>query len=33
LEIPALGGMVLDMDDMLIWLKHMEAPTIGSAET
>jgi CubicO group peptidase (beta-lactamase class C family) len=33
MEISGAGGMVSTMDDMLIWLKHMDAPTIGSAET
>ncbi|MGI9170419.1 MAG: serine hydrolase domain-containing protein, partial [Caulobacteraceae bacterium] len=33
MEITGMGGIVSTMDDMLIWLKHMDAPTIGSAET
>lgn len=33
MEISGAGGIVSTMDDMLIWLKHMDSPTIGSAET
>jgi CubicO group peptidase (beta-lactamase class C family) len=33
MEISGAGGMVSSMDDMLRWLKHMDAPTVGSAET
>jgi CubicO group peptidase (beta-lactamase class C family) len=33
LEISGAGGMVSTMDDMLLWLKHMDAPVIGTAET
>lgn len=33
MEISGMGGIVSTMDDMLLWLKHMDAPTIGSAET
>lgn len=27
------GGMVSTVDDMLLWLRHMSAPTVGSPET
>jgi CubicO group peptidase (beta-lactamase class C family) len=33
MEITGAGGMVSTMDDMLRWLKHMDAPVVGSAET
>ena len=33
LELTGAGGIVSTMDDMLIWLKHMDAPTVGSAQT
>lgn len=33
MEITGAGGMVSTMDDMLVWLKHMDAPTVGSAES
>lgn len=33
MEISAAGGMVSTMDDMLRWLKHMDAPVVGTAET
>lgn len=33
MEITGEGGLVSTMDDMLVWLKHMDAPTIGSSET
>lgn len=33
MEISGAGGMVSTMDDMLRWLKHMDAPVVGSAET
>ncbi|MEJ5979622.1 serine hydrolase domain-containing protein [Novosphingobium sp. PS1R-30] len=32
-EISGAGGIVSTMDDMLRWLRHMDIPTIGSAET
>lgn len=32
-EYDGAGGLVATMDDMLIWLKHMDAPTIGSVAT
>ncbi|MGV3481215.1 MAG: serine hydrolase domain-containing protein, partial [Sphingobium sp.] len=33
MEISGMGGMVSSMDDMLRWLRHMDAPVVGSAET
>lgn len=33
MEISGAGGLVSTMDDMLRWLKHMDAPVVGSAET
>jgi hypothetical protein len=33
LELTGAGGLVSTMDDMLVWLQHMDAPTIGSART
>lgn len=33
MEISGAGGMVSTMDDMLLWLKHMDAPVVGSRET
>lgn len=33
MEISGAGGMVSSMDDMLRWLKHMDAPFVGSVET
>lgn len=33
MELSAAGGMISTMADMLVWLKHMDAPVIGSAET
>ncbi|NIJ39377.1 CubicO group peptidase (beta-lactamase class C family) [Sphingopyxis panaciterrae] len=33
MEISGAGGMVSTMDDMLLWLRHMDAPTVGSSET
>lgn len=33
LEISGAGGIVSTMDDMLRWLRHMDAPVVGSAET
>lgn len=33
LELTGAGGLVSTMDDMLVWLKHMDAPTVGSAQT
>jgi D-aminopeptidase len=33
MEISGAGGMVSTMDDMLVWMKHMEAPVVGSAAT
>lgn len=32
LELTGPGGLVSTMDDMLVWLKHMDAPTVGSAQ-
>ncbi|HEY0596181.1 serine hydrolase domain-containing protein [Sphingopyxis sp.] len=32
-EISGPGGMVSTMDDMLRWLRHMDAPHVGSAES
>lgn len=33
MELTGAGGVVSTMDDMLRWLRHMDAPLIGSAET
>ncbi|MCJ2184101.1 beta-lactamase family protein [Novosphingobium sp. 1949] len=33
MEITGAGGMASTMDDMLLWLKHMDAPFVGTAET
>lgn len=33
MELSGTGGMVSTMDDMLLWLKHMDAPVVGSTET
>jgi D-aminopeptidase len=33
MEISGAGGIVSTMDDMLRWMKHMNAPFVGSAET
>lgn len=33
MEISGAGGIASSMDDMLRWLKHMDAPVVGSAET
>jgi CubicO group peptidase (beta-lactamase class C family) len=33
MEISGAGGMVSTMEDMLRWLKHMDEPVVGSAET
>lgn len=33
MEVSGAGGIVSTMDDMLIWMKHMDAPTVGTAET
>jgi CubicO group peptidase (beta-lactamase class C family) len=33
MEITGAGGMVSTMDDMLRWLRHMDAPVVGSAKT
>jgi CubicO group peptidase (beta-lactamase class C family) len=33
MELSGAGGMVSSMDDMLRWMKHMDAPVVGSAET
>jgi CubicO group peptidase (beta-lactamase class C family) len=33
MEITGMGGMVSTMDDMLRWLRHMDQPIVGSAET
>jgi len=27
------GGLVSNVDDLLLWLRHMDAPTIGNADT
>lgn len=32
-ELSGAGGIVSSMDDMLRWLRHMDAPTVGSAQT
>jgi len=32
-EISGPGGIVSTMDDMLRWLRHMDAPQVGSAES
>lgn len=32
-EISGAGGIVSTMDDMLLWLRHMDAPHVGSAES
>lgn len=32
-EISGAGGMVSTMDDMLRWLRHMDAPVVGSADS
>ena len=31
MELSAAGGMVSTMDDMLRWMKHMDAPIVGTA--
>ena len=31
--IGGMGGLVSTVDDMLRWLRHMDAPTVGTAET
>lgn len=33
MELAGPGGLVSSMDDMLLWLKHMDAPVVGSPET
>jgi CubicO group peptidase (beta-lactamase class C family) len=33
MEISGAGGLVSTMDDMLRWLRHMDAPVVGSAES
>lgn len=33
MELSGAGGLVSTMDDMLRWLRHMDAPIIGSAES
>ena len=33
MEVSGAGGIVSTMDDMLLWLKHMDDPFIGSTET
>jgi D-aminopeptidase len=33
MEISGAGGLVATMDDMLRWLRHMDAPVVGSAAT
>ncbi len=33
MEVSGAGGMVSTMDDMLLWLKHMDAPVVGSGKT
>jgi hypothetical protein len=32
MEITGEGGLISTVDDMLIWLKHMDAPIVGSTE-
>lgn len=32
-EISGAGGIVSTMDDMLRWLRHMDAPVVGSADS
>ncbi|TCU52881.1 CubicO group peptidase (beta-lactamase class C family) [Novosphingobium sp. PhB57] len=32
-EVSGAGGVVSTMDDMLRWLRHMDAPRVGSAES
>lgn len=33
MEMSGAGGIVSTMDDMLRWLKHMDRPVVGSAQT
>lgn len=33
MELSGAGGMVSTMADMLVWLKHMDAPVVGSQES
>jgi CubicO group peptidase (beta-lactamase class C family) len=33
MELTGAGGIVSTMDDMLRWLRHMDSPVVGSAET
>jgi CubicO group peptidase (beta-lactamase class C family) len=33
MEISGAGGLVSTMDDMLRWLRHMDAPIVGSTES
>jgi CubicO group peptidase (beta-lactamase class C family) len=33
MELSGAGGMVSTMDDMLRWMRHMEAPVVGTSET
>src|SRR5207244_1304308 len=33
MDYAGAGAMVSTVDDMLIWLAHMEAPVVGCAET
>ncbi len=33
MELSGAGGVVSTMDDMLLWLKHMDAPIVGCRET
>lgn len=33
MELSGAGGMVSTMDDMLRWLRHMDAPKVGSTHT
>lgn len=33
MEISGAGGIVSTMDDMLRWLRHLDAPVVGSGET
>ncbi|WP_176598444.1 MULTISPECIES: serine hydrolase [Sphingobium] len=33
MELSGAGGMVSTMADMLVWLKHMDAPVIGNQES
>ncbi|KQX19243.1 MULTISPECIES: serine hydrolase domain-containing protein [unclassified Sphingomonas] len=33
MEVSGAGGLVSTMDDMLRWLRHMDAPVVGSADS